>query len=147
MEKQYLPLGMVIGKMMKSVVRIIKKRLEREGIKYSLDQLVLLHAVLRNEESIVQQDIAERMGKDKSVILHLVDSLEDDKLIQRIVNEEDRRKNNLIVTEKGSALIAIFYKIENELQEYLQKGLTDNEMNTFFKVIAQIQSNANSEEN
>jgi MarR family transcriptional regulator for hemolysin len=142
MLKESKPFGLIIIKMMRSTVCNLKKRLQKVELSYSLDQFILLKAVQKEGNAIVQQDIAERMGKDKSYILRIINSLQDENLIKRVVNPADRRKNNLVLTEKGLLLLERFHKIENELLKDLEEGITPGEMNIFFKVIAQIQQNA-----
>jgi len=136
------PFGLLIFKMMKTIGNNLKKRLQSAGLNYSLDQLFLLKAVQRDEVAVVQQDMAERVGKDKSCILRIIDSLEEEDLIKRVVNPDDRRKNILVITEKGLILIEKFLTIENELFKDVERGISKNDIDTFYKVIAKIQNNA-----
>jgi MarR family transcriptional regulator for hemolysin len=86
--------------------------------------------------------MAEKLRKDKSYILRLINAIEEDDLIKRVVNPVDRRKNILVVTEKGLLLLDRFLTIENELLKDLQQGISQDEIDIFYKVIDQIQHNA-----
>lgn len=136
------PFGLLVIKMMKTIICNLKKRLPAAELNYSLDQLILLKAVQNEDEAVVQQDMAEKMGKDKSYILRIINAIEEDDLIKRVVNPDDRRKNILVITEKGLLLLDRFLKIENELLKDLQQGISPDEMDIFYKVIAKIQHNA-----
>ena len=135
-------MDLLVIKMMKTIINNLKKRLQTAELNYSLDQFILLKAVQKEDEAVVQQDMAERMGKDKSYILRLINAIEEDDLIKRVVNPDDRRKNILVITEKGLLLLDRFLKIENELLKDLQQEISPDEMDIFYKVIAQIQHNA-----
>jgi len=143
MENQSLPLVMRVGSMMQEVFRVLKKRtLKKAEIKLTFEQFGLLHSINREEDDVIQNDMAEIMGKDKSVIMRLIDSLEKKELIRRVAHANDRRKNYLMVTKKGEMVIKKILQIENELMEELQQGLTSSDMNTFNKVVNQIKSNS-----
>jgi MarR family transcriptional regulator for hemolysin len=86
--------------------------------------------------------MADKMGQDKSAILRLMNSLEDKKLIKRVVDPNDRRKNRLVVTRKGKRIVKECLEIEFNLVAILQEGLTQSEIKTFYKVVNKIKDNA-----
>jgi len=65
------------------------------------------------------------MGKDQSAVIKLIDSLEKKKLIKRVVDVNDRRKNFLTITERGEKVMQQYMEIEHELINELQQGLPD----------------------
>lgn len=143
MEKQNLSL-LELGKMIREVFRVFKKRIDEqtcEEIRISIEQFSLLRAICSNEEDVIQKDMAEMMGKDKSAILRLTDSLEEKELVRRVVDLKDRRKNYLMVTKTGYRVIDQYLEIIQELMVEIQQGLTQSEIETFHKVIDHIKSN------
>ena len=86
--------------------------------------------------------MAERLGKDKSAIMRLIVSLEEKELIIRVCCKEDRRKNQLIVTKSGKKIIEQYQKIESELIEKLEKGISTTDLEIFYRVIDKIRNNA-----
>ena len=106
-----------------------------------LEQLYILTVVRDSEEVVVQQDLAETLGKDKSFILRIVDSLENDGLIRRIVDSNDRRRNILEVTYLGNQLVNRFYEIEWKVTEVFFKGISEEEIDAYYSVIAKIRAN------
>ncbi|MCX6224880.1 MAG: MarR family winged helix-turn-helix transcriptional regulator [Bacteroidia bacterium] len=136
---------MDLGKMMHEVFRVFKKRSDEQiddEIKISTEQFSLLHAITLKEEDVIQKDMAELMGKDKSAILRLIDSLEEKGLVRRVSAIEDRRKNYLMVTKAGYRVRDQYMKIVFELMENIQQGLTQEEIDTFHKVVSHIKGNA-----
>ena len=134
---------MIVGRMNKEMFRVLRKRTnESSDIKLTIEQFGLLFCISRKKEEVVQQDMANFMGKDKSSILRLIDSLEEQKLVKREVDSNDRRRNWLLVTALGHDVIKHYLSIEFELLDELQDGLTESDMETFYKVVHTIHKNA-----
>lgn len=136
MENENLPLGMVVIGMLKSMFRVLENRAyERTDIRLTMPQFGLLHTISKEKEEVILKDMAEKMGKDKSAIVRMVDQLEKKELLRRVVDQNDRRKNLLLVTKKGERLINEFIEMELKLNEELQSGLSTEDMQTFYKVV------------
>jgi MarR family transcriptional regulator for hemolysin len=136
------PIGATLAPLRWAIVNPIKARLRQNGIAYPFEQLILLKLIREHNSPLVQQDIAERMGKDKSVILRMVDSLEKEGFIHRVVDANDRRRNFLALTESGNQLIEKIVKIEIEVTVDLVDGIPEAELTTFYNVIEQIKANS-----
>jgi MarR family transcriptional regulator, transcriptional regulator for hemolysin len=142
MKKQSSPEIMMVGRLMFELLRVLKKRnVENAEIKITNEQVGLLHALSQQSEEVIQKDMAEVMGKDKSAILRLVDSLEEKELVRRVVDKNDRRKNYLVVTKKGERVLELYIKIVDELMKELEQGLHKSEIDTFYKVVTHFQNN------
>jgi MarR family transcriptional regulator, transcriptional regulator for hemolysin len=136
METTNVPLGMVVVGMLKAMFRVLEIRAnEQTGIKLTMGQFGLLFAINEEKNEVILRDIAEKMGKDKSSILRMIDILQNKDLVCRVVDQNDRRKNKLLVTAKGEQLIADYRKIELKLNDELQGGLSIDDMKTFYKVV------------
>jgi MarR family transcriptional regulator, transcriptional regulator for hemolysin len=143
MNKQELPLGMIVGRMMHSMFRVLKKRTgETAETKLTIEQFGLLHAINMKNEDVIQQDMADIMGKDKSAIYRVIDSLEEKELVRRVVDKNDRRKNFLMVTKKGEAVIEQYLEIEHTLINELEEGLSKSDIDTFYSVVDHIRKKA-----
>jgi len=143
MKTQEKPIGMVIGRMMREFVRVMKKRsVDQTEEKLTIEQFRLLKVISKEPDEVIQKDIAEILGKDKSAILRMVDSLESRELLRRVVDINDRRKNRIMVSKKGERAIEQFVKVELELTNELMDGLDDTDIEAFLKVIAHIQTKA-----
>ncbi len=136
---------MDMGRMMQELFRVFKKRIESEEnaeVKLSSEQFSLLHALSLKEEEVIQKDMAEMMGKDKSAVLRIIDCLEEKGLVRRVAAMEDRRKNYLMVTKAGYRAIDLYMVIVYELVKELRDGLSQEDVDTFHKVVNQIRCNA-----
>ena len=53
-----------------------------------------------------QQDVADRLGVDRTTMVTLIDGLEDKELVLRLPDAEDRRRNVVVLTGAGQATMA-----------------------------------------
>jgi MarR family transcriptional regulator for hemolysin len=136
-----IELGHVISDMFHTVIKCLKDRAETK-LKITREQFKLLKAISEKREEVIQKDMAEMMGKDKSTILRLIDSLEAKELVRRVADTKDRRKNYLMVTKKGEGVIKQYMEIYSEFINEIQQGLTEAELKTFYKVAAHFKSKA-----
>lgn len=143
MKDRNLPLIMEAGKMMREMIRVLKKRTaEQATVKLTIEEFILLNTIHNNDVEVIQKDMAYMLGKDKSSILRLIDSLEDKNMVRRVVDVSDRRKNCLMVTKNGEKGLNDYVEIGSALILELKQGLTESEMTTFYKVVNQIRSNS-----
>jgi len=143
MGRKNMPLGMVVGRLMHELFRVLRKRsAETTDVKLTGEQFGLLHVINMKQETCVQQDLANMMGKDKSAILRLIDSLEEKKLVVRVVDSTDRRKNCLHVTDLGKEIIQQYIDMEAIISQELTAGISVTDLDAFHRVIATIRSNA-----
>lgn len=135
-------MGATLAPLRWAIINPIKARLKLHGIAYPFEQLIILKVIKDHNSSLVQQEIAEMMGKDKSVILRMVDAMQKEGFIHRIVDINDRRRNILDLTDKGKQLVERFIDIEKQVSIDLMDGVTEVELNNFYKVIEQIKTNS-----
>jgi MarR family transcriptional regulator for hemolysin len=146
MKKQNTPLEIEPGRIiLEDMFHAIRKCIKNQAeikLKITREQFKLLNAISQNKEEVIQKDMADLIGKDKSTILRLIDSLETKELVRRVAGKKDKRKNYLMVTKKGEELIKQYENIFSAMFEELQQGLNESELNTFYKVAAHIKSRA-----
>lgn len=134
---------MIVGGMMKEIFRVLKKRTaEQAETSLTIDQFGLLYSISKEKEEVIQKQMAEIMGKDKSAILRMIDCLESRDLVRRVVDPNDRRKNNLMVSKKGERTIEQWLNIERELNKELLDGLEQSDIDAFFRVIDYMRNKA-----
>lgn len=133
------PLGMTLADLMNRVFRVVRKRSGKSKVKLSVEQFGVIYALGRNAEVFIQQEMAELLGKDKSSLLRMVDGLERKGLVKRTPDPNDRRKNNLSLTPFGMDAFEKYWRIETALKAEIFSGLTQAEMDNFYKVVMHIQ--------
>lgn len=146
MMNQNSPLKKELGSLiLVEMFHAIRKRIrDQTEVKLNItrEQFKLLRAIDQAKEEAIQKDMADMIGKNKSTILRLLDSLEAKGLVRRVADTKDRRKNYLMVTKKGKEIIKQYEYILKQIVEDLEQGLTASELNTFYKVAAHFKSRA-----
>lgn len=113
------------------------------NIKLTVEEFILLNMIGAKTDQILQ-NIAIATGKNKSVVMRMIDSLESKDLVKRTVNPEDRRENLLSITEKGEKVVAKYQEIEKKLSSELLQDLSPEKLAVFFEVIDEISHKADS---
>ena len=132
-----------IGKLRNLLHRALKQRYAAEAdVRLTVEEFILLNMIEAHTDQILQ-NIAIATGKNKSVVMRMIDSLEEKGLAKRTVNPEDRRENLLSITERGAEVVAQYQAIEKRLSGELLDGIPAEEVATFFRVIDRISQRAN----
>ena len=111
MENEKLPLGMVVVDMLKSMFRVIESRAyEHTGMKLTMPQFALLHTISKESDEVILKDVAEKMGKDKSAIVRMVDQLEKKRTAQKGGGSERPSQEFTLYNKKRRTLYCRFFR-------------------------------------
>ncbi len=138
MSKESLLFGQILLKTMLAVRNKLEQSLQNEGFDISFDKVALMK-VLTLKDEVIQQDLADVMKRHKSTVLRTIDGLEKKKLVVRVPDPADRRKNTIILTKAGQELVKKFDAIEKKVNDKLIKGFTAAELKTFEAQLKKIQ--------
>lgn len=132
-----------IGKLRNKLHRLLKQRYISEGKSdLTVEEFILLSMIKAKTDQILQI-LAIATGKNKSVVMRMIDSLEKKGLAKRTVNPDDRRENLLSITEKGEIVVEQYQQIEKSLSDELLKNISTERIAIFFSVLDEIARNAN----
>lgn len=141
MEKELL--GTTIGKLRNRLHRLMKQRYASEAdVKLTVEEFILLNMIKAKTDQILQ-NIAIATGKNKSVVMRMIDSLERKGLARRTVNPSDRRENLLSITNEGERVVVEYQEIEKHLSVDILKDIPHEKLSVFFEVIEEILKRAN----
>lgn len=122
----------------KVYLNVLSKRVEQSGVKRYWYILSIIHA---NNGMLTQKALAQRLGKDKSAMVSIIDFLTERGYVYRETNPKDRREHLLVVTDKAKktvpAIIAAFVDINKTVTE----NISDEEMEIFNRVLYQMEEN------
>lgn len=135
------PLGLLMGNTLRVLGKNIRLRFTELNMPVSPDQFGLLNLMDQKEESL-QTELANIMAKDKSAVLRQLDHLETNGLIRRSIDENDRRKKNLIITPKGAELLKQGREIIDELMNDFTENVSQKDLKVFREVLSQIKNKA-----
>ncbi|MDF9830358.1 DNA-binding MarR family transcriptional regulator [Parabacteroides sp. PF5-6] len=141
MSMKKLPASLSIALTTKAVNRAFKKRMNGLSLDLPADSFRLL-MVIDYKGEVTQQDLADFMNKDKSAIMRLLDVMEEQELVSRSIDEEDKRKNIIGITKKGKVFLKEINLKEKKMFKELGSGITAADMIIFNRVLFQIRENA-----
>ena len=87
------------------------------------------------------KQIAETLCLETSTISGVLDRMQKKDLIDRVINKEDRREVQVIITEKGKALEEPISKIIDDVNAEVLKDFKQDEVLSIKKALREIASN------
>ncbi len=128
---------------MKSIHKSIAVILSNTNLEISTQHFFIMKIISENE-SIIQQDIAEMMKIDKSAMLRQLNVLQSDMLVARIQDKKDKRKKILVLTKKGGEVLSVAENILDNHFNNILKDINKDELQTFYLVLNKLKDNAES---
>lgn len=123
-----------------SLIKYFAKELNRNDINLTPEQYLVMD-ILWDAEVLSQQAIADIIQKDKNSVTKFIDSLEKKGLVYRAVNKNDRRVNNIIVSEEGMKLKDKTTEVAVNMMGNVLKNIKEEDLIAFDKVMNQIKEN------
>ncbi|MCD7947978.1 MAG: MarR family transcriptional regulator [Oscillospiraceae bacterium] len=90
---------------------------------------------------VVQKDLEEAFTSRKSTISRMLRLMEQRGLIARVTAQEDARQKQIVLTEKSSTIRDKMCEGQNQFENTLRRGIAEEDLEIFFRVIDQIKSN------
>ena len=123
-------------KLKKYLAEVFKKN----NVNLSAEQYLVMDT-LWNEGTLTQQEIAFIIQKDKNSVTQFIDNLEKKGLVTRSVAKEDRRVNNIMVTEEGMALKDSTKQLAIDTMNKALEGIPEEDVLIFVDVLKKICAN------
>ena len=123
--------------------RNLEARMKEEGI----DEMTLghgwcIHYLYENQEkNIYQKDLEKQFGLCRSSVTNTIQVMEKKGYLKREMVEEDARLKKVILTDKGLNHHKKMETIIGGLNEKTLQGITDEELESFFRVINKLEAN------
>lgn len=110
-----------------------------------LQQSAELYLKLRyhdDEEGRSQDELARLRGYDKTLIAKSVVKLEEEGLISRVVDMDDKRVKRLYLTKTGRSLCPVIERIGFDINQSLIRNFADDESATMLEYLRKVAMNA-----
>ncbi len=142
--KIHMEMGMLLSMAYRSMTRRFVHNTHESGLDISLDQWMVLGPVwqLKNPS---HKDLSEFSMKDKTSITRIVDMLEKKNLVVRVNDQLDQRIKRVVLTHEGKQLFNHVLPIMEKTREEVRQGISDSEIDSFKRVLVQINKNMNPE--
>lgn len=121
--------------------KCIRARLSAEQLPITPDQYALLDALIVHG-ALTQAELAELYDRDRSVVLRQTDHLEEERLVSRVADAEDRRKKTLGLTRQGRQVRDQAQVLTEAFMREVLGGLPPGDVETFQRVLRTMKDKA-----
>ncbi|HEX8016247.1 MAG TPA: MarR family transcriptional regulator [Flavobacterium sp.] len=129
-----------IEQTIKEYRKIAQKNISQIVNDITVDQCLLL-IILDKNATYSQKEIAELIFKDSASITRIIELMVKKDYLTRQINESDRRKFNLEITEKGKKTIELLTPVIHKNREDALEGLSNEDIELLDKLLTKIISN------
>ncbi|MBK8504114.1 MAG: MarR family transcriptional regulator [Saprospiraceae bacterium] len=129
-----------IEKAIKTYRQFAQRCISNEGIDITIDQLLVLRAIV-DYEGISQSQIGEMIFKDYASVTRMIDLLVKKGYLHRAYHQEDRRRHALNITTQGQEVIERLNPIVSEYRSTALHNVHENEVNLVRKVLKKLIEN------
>lgn len=137
-----LPLERSVGYQIRRTHRLVQRalqvRIEAHGV--TLGMWYFLRA-LWDEDGLTQRELSTRVGTMEPTTMSAISLMEKSGFVERRRNEEDRRKINVYLTERGRAIERELLPAGVAVVDLATKSFTSRELEMFLGLLHQIQRN------
>ena len=118
--------------------RFIIEELKNNGAKGLVPSHGDILVCLYKNGKMTMKDIADSIHRTKPTVTVLIDKLEKLGYLKRVASDEDSRSTNIVLTKKGEDFKPTFEKISKDLNEMLNKNLSENEVKLLEKLLRKV---------
>ena len=133
-------LGRHLGMTAKAWKLYANQKLAERGYDLSIEQTIII-AHAWHHDGLSQQQIAEMIDRDKTSTTRIIDTLEKEKLVQRVHDHKDRRQNLIRLTAKGEGKCQEFMNLAIEIENELIRGIDRSDIQITKRALNKIRQN------
>lgn len=128
-----------IDSKLKTAWQIISRMYNAEAAQYG-GSIAIGHFLLNidSHEGAYASDIAPKLGMESTSLSRIIKTLEDEKLIVKKADKDDKRKVKLLLTQKGKENKELAKNIVRNFNTDISNKIGKNRIDDFFKTINDI---------
>ena len=92
--------------------------------------------VIGANPGLSQMAVAKRLGIERARLVHLLDSLEERKLLKRVKSKSDRRSHALHLTAQGETALAGFKRLAAEHERHVEEKIGKANRERLLQILA-----------
>ena len=136
-------IGLTIKRISNLFKREVDKAIADRGIEEltGMQSFVIGYLARNSQRDVFQRDIEKEFSIRRSTATAMLQLLEKNGYITRVVDSDDARLKKIILTEKALERHKIISQEIDKTEERLYRGLSKEEILTFFKVAEKLKEN------
>ena len=133
-----------VGKTSKIVDYYLLELINHFGLDLSKEQMIILKK-LHDEDGLNQNELAFLTFRDKSSLARLLSKMEKKKYIHRKQSIEDKRINQVFLTDEGRAVFKQSKIVLKQLIRTMEKNISEAEKKQLIGILKKVQFNLQEE--
>jgi MarR family transcriptional regulator, transcriptional regulator for hemolysin len=117
------------------------RRFHEKGFDITVDQWLVLKRVSDADGVISQSEIATLLEKDNASMTRILDILVKKELLFRQMSASDRRRFDLVMTEKGVDFVRNILPVVKEIRKAAFDGISEAEILVLQNVLGKLKNN------
>lgn len=118
----------------------INSTFSKYGFNLTPEQYLVMD-ILWDDGVLSQQELADRLCKDKNSVTKLIDALEKKNLVKRVPDESDRRLNMIHFTDHSLTIKDRITEIAIESTNRIIRDIPEDELKILVKVLLKMEKN------
>jgi MarR family transcriptional regulator for hemolysin len=132
------PISRKLNHLGRAYLSLLAKQVENLGISRYYYALTY---ICYHDGKLTQKALANELGKDKSLVVNIIDTLNEEGFVYREINPADRREHLLKVTEKAKKAVPKIIEAFEILNQSITEDISDEEMKIFNSVLTKMGTN------
>lgn len=130
-------IGALLGRSSHKLRLLIDKVFQKNNLDINAEQFIFLKYLSFNEGAN-QQEISVFLERDKTTVARLVSRLEGKNLLLRVHSKEDKRVNNVYLTNYGKQILDGAFPFVKKVNDALMNSLDAEEFEVMVRVVDKI---------
>ena len=135
-------IGPWLGKTVKIIEYFLQETLDKNKIDLTKEQMIVLKK-LHDQDGLVQNELAFLTYRNKSSLTRLLRKMENKKYIVRKQSKEDKRINNVFLTDLGRAIFKKTLPVIKDIIQTMEQNISSDEKQHVIEILKKIQQNFN----
>jgi MarR family transcriptional regulator, transcriptional regulator for hemolysin len=120
-------IGFIINRTAKALIRAFDQELRNKfGITFGQWKIIII--LKNNDDGLSQKEIADKLGLESPTIIPIIDKLEKDGFVNRMVDKNDRRNNQIFLTEKTISLLDSIINYALKIKEISTRNISEQDI-------------------
>jgi len=136
-------IGPWLGKTVKILEYHLQELFNQHGLDLTKEQMIVLKR-LHNNNGLSQSELAFLTLRNKSSLTRLLSKMEQKEYISRQQSKEDKRINNVYLTQKGKEVFILTKPVIKKMINKIEKDITASEKKQIITILKKIQNNFDS---
>lgn len=130
--------GFLLAELSRRYVQLFEQLAQGTGLKLTTCRAL---AYLERHEGISQSRLAELAAIEPMALVRLLDRLQDEGMVQRLADPEDRRAHRLVLCEPARPVLRQIRDISRRAREQVFAGIEPAESEEFLRVLERLNDN------